>query len=665
MIGRRFPTALILSAGVFLQLAGNTPADPVYEPDTTRRATLDAVVVTAPVSRRMVKSTTDGSFELSAKFLDEQASLLGSSDPMAVVRTLPSVATANDLQAKLNVRGSSTGSNLYTSDNARVVNPLHMLGFFSAYNPSYYKSYTFRPGRVASSRGAVTSAMFSAESGMEPDSTVSGSVAVGLIESHGAVRVPLRRGLSVAAGLRQTYLNAVFPRLLTLDSSRLGYDFTDVNFSGVWAPTELDAIRVSYFGNRDRMTISNGENGAKEGHLGWNNSAASATWRHGELTAYASYSYFSNLFNIEEGGRTLDLPSTVTEVKAAAEMPVRDFTLGADLTRRRLSGQNGYGGSTAMEYNLSGDYTRSFGRARLTAGLRMSLYHCRGRNMWKPQPRMDLTIDIGRGYDVYVAASRRVRFDRLVEESSAGLPADFWAQAGAGVHPEDVYTAETGVQGYVGSTGLYLNAGVYGKLLRHTMEWDGSLVNLTSADYNPLEEVLDGRGYSAGLTLSLMRQTGKVRGRAGYTLSVSRSKFGRFGDEYLPSSHDRPHDLNVSVSYTPLRALTVSGSYTYASGTPYTRAKYGYMIGENLICEYYPHNSSRLPAYSRLDLSASWTFRQRGGRFSHVVNVSVYNALGTHNVLFRFASYSGTEGLRLRESVMKAVIPSVSYTFKF
>ena len=265
---------------------------------------------------------------------------------------------------------------------------------------------------------------------------------------------------------------------------------------------------------------------------------------------------------------------------------------------------------------------------------------------------------------MYVAASRRVRFDRMVEETTAGLPADFWALAGAGVPAADVYDAEVGASGYIGASGIYFSTALYGRLMRHVVEWDGSLIDLSSAEYNPFDNVLDGRGYAAGITMSLMRQTGKVRGRVGYSYGVSRSKFGRFGCEWLPSAHDRPHDFNVALNYNPVRPLMLSASYTYASGTPYTQAKYGYMIGENLICEYFPHNSSRLPAYSRLDLAVSWTI-SRNERLSHTINISVYNALATHNVLFRFASYTGTEGIRLRDSEMKTVIPSVSYTLKF
>lgn len=627
---------------------------------------LETVTVRAAAPRRMLRTSTDGAIDIQAALLGEQVTLLGSADPLAVVRSLPAVTTAAELQGTLSVRGSSTDDNLFTADGARVVAPLHMLGLFSAFNPAYYRTYTFRAGRVPMTVGPLTAGQFAASGGMAPDTVLNGTAAVGLIESHAAVRVPLARSLSVSAGIRHTYLDALFPRLLTLDDSRLRYGFTDLNAAVTWAVNARDTIRVAYFGNRDRLDIDNDVNGAKDGHLGWRNHAASATWRHDAMETVLSLASFRNTFRLTEGGRLLDLPSGLDEYRAAVTAPAgRLVVVVADITHRRVTGQNGYGRSAAWEYSAAAELRLPLSaRLTLAAGLRLAGYHNGAYRLWRPQPRIEVSADLGRGFSVYIGGSRRVRFDRLVEESTAGLPADFWVQADRSVAPSDVYSAEAGVRGALGATGIVAGVELYARRMRHTMEWGGALVDLASPSYDPCADILDGRGYAAGVELSLMRQAGRVRGRISYSYSVSRVRIDRFGDAYVPSSHDRPHDLTVSLAANPWRPLTLSAAYTLASGTPYTRAKYGYMIGENLICEYFPHNSSRLPAYSRLDLAAAYTFRA-SRRLRHTVTISVYNATASRNVLFRFTSYSAADGIRQRESVMKAVIPSVTYTLEF
>lgn len=650
---------MYLSAGCALA-AGAHPADTA----AVAPRELRDVTVTAIAPRRLLKHSADGSLVIDGRVIGEQISFLGGGDPLAVVRAMPAVATANDLQAAHCVRGGATGDNLFESDGARIVNPLHMLGLFSAFNPAFYKSYTFRPGRIPSLTPSVTSAFFAAESGMEPDSVLSASLSAGIIESHAAVRVPVGRNVSIAAGLRHTYLDAVFPGLLTLGDSRLGYGFTDVNLAVRSKIGRDDFLRLSFFGNADRMNISNATSGGKEGRLGWRNMALSATWQHRRLTASLAYSAYANSFIMDEGARRLDLPSSLRQLTARASMPVGDFVIGSDLNYRHTSGQNGFGASSAWEWNVASDYAKTLGeRFSLEAGLRMALYLNGPYRVVRPQPRLGIDYSIDSRFGVYAAVSRRVRFDRLVEETSAGLPADFWTAATDGLPPEEALVAELGVRGIIPHTAVRFTVEGYYRRIKHAAEFVGALLDLASADYNPLSDLVPARGYAAGLSVSAMRQVGRVRGRVGYNLGLSRLRFDTPGSEYFPSSHDRPHDFNAQINWSAFRGFTLSAAFTHATGTPYTQAKFGYMIGENLICEYYPHNSSRLPDYNRLDLAAAYTFTS--GVFRHTFTISVYNALACRNVLFRYPTYSVQDGIEQRESVMKAVIPSLTYTIEF
>lgn len=652
----------LLTVGSALCAQGAEPADSV----SSMAVELEGFTVTATAPRRVLVTSPEGVVTIDPRFLGEQVSFMGSNDPLALVRSLPSVATVNDLQARMPVRGGSTGENLFESDGARVVNPLHMLGLFSAYNPAYYSGYTFIPGRIPATIRSLTSAYFGADSGMQPDSVCSGSVSAGLIESHGAMRVPVVPGrLSVAAGVRHTYLDAVFPRLLRLGSSLLKYGFTDVNASVTAAPGRGHLLKLSFFGNCDRMNVDDDRNGSKDGRMGWRNAAASVKWRYGAVGASMAWSGYSNTFSISEGGRRIDCPSWLSQFTAGAEASVGSVEIEADVSSRRVSGQNGFCRAASWEADVAADWRVALGRrVSLRAGMRAAAYFNGGYTAFRPQPRLEVEVALDHGLAVYAGASRRVRFDRLVEETTAGLPADFWMCASADVAPLDVWGVQAGVSGVIPSAGVHFAAEAYGRLVRADGEFAGSLIDLSSPDYNPASDLMFGKGYAAGVSVSLVRQTGRLRGRAAYAWGVSRRRFDRYGDSYFPSAHDRPHDLSVSLSYDLLRRLTVAASFVYAAGTPYTRAKYGYMIGENLICEYFPHNSSRLPAYRRLDLAATWRPETRG-RLGHSFNVSVYNVCAFRNILFRYTSYSVTDGIRQRQSVMDMVIPSVSYTLTF
>jgi|GEM_PF-7029962 len=671
-MNRLFITLIILQ----LFSAGQPHASAAEPADSiTHGRTLREISVKTTAPRRVVRVGTDGNILIDSRHLGEQPSLMGSNDPIALIRSLPAVATANELQAAVSIRGGSAGDNLFETDGIRIVNPMHMLGLYSAFNPSFYRSYSFRPGRTDAVTPNCTGGYFTADSGSEPDTITSGAFAAGLIESHGTVRVPLGKGKSsLAAGVRRTYLQLLFPDILKLGTSTLRYGFTDVNLAMAFRPGDRDRLNFSVFYNRDRMKADNSKNGTKHGRFGWSNLCGGIGWTHGDILTTASISHYENSFELDEGGRALDLPSSLTQATLRTVIPHGDFNFGSDFSYRHSSGQRnralaGNGDTAtptdALEWNLAATWHKElFRRMVLETGLRMTLYHCGGFNTAALQPRLNVTYTFARGFNLFAAYGRHMKFDKLVEETTGGLPADFRINADRLNKPHDVHSAEIGISGFIPAAELNFIVEGYYKRAFHSTEFKGSLLSLANKGYNPMTDILDGDGYSAGLSLTLMRHWGRLRGRVGYNLGLSRVRFAEYGDGYIPSAHDRLHDLSATLSWSVTGGITFAASFTHATGTPYTKARYGYMISENLICEYFPHNSSRLPAYNRLDLSADWVFLRRKS-MKHSLNISVYNALASRNVLFLYTSYSVKEGIRQEESTMKAVIPSVTYKFEF
>lgn len=621
---------------------------------------LREVTVSAITPRRVLQLDADGSIGINSAMLGEQASFMGANDPITLIRTLPSVRTSNDLQASLSVRGSGTGANLFLVDGVRVINPMHILGLYSAFNSAFYNNFTFRAGRIPATMQSVTAGVVEADSGLSPDSIFSGLISVGLIESHGAISVPIGSNASFSVGGRTTYLNTVFPRLLTLGSSHIKYSFTDLNASLKVRINSDNTLRISAFADGDKMSLLNDNDGSQDGLFSWKNFVVGGTWNHRDILTTVGVSSYTNQFEMFQGGRHINLPAALTQVSAQTAVPLGCFTFAADVQYRHSSGQNEYGNADVGEAAISALWHRQiFSHLDLNVGLRLSGYHNGNYNVFLPLPRIDLNYRLGM-CNIFAAYGRYARFDRLVEESANGLPADFWCSATETMRPEESNSFELGLTGKVPPTSItFVIEGYYRKLL-HNGEFTGSLLDLVNASYNPLDNLILGNGYSCGVSVTAMRQIGRVRGRVSYNYGVTRLRFDKYGDKMFPSSHDRPHDLNVSLNWSVWRELSVGAAYTYATGTPYTQAKYGYMIGENLICEYFPHNSSRLPSYKRLDFSATYSFAKH-----HSINISVYNALANHNVLMCFTRYSISEGINKMQSEMKSVIPSISYIYKF
>ncbi len=660
---------------ILLVLTIFSPALSVQEPDSVGTSyILDEVRVNAVVKRTLSSDARTGQLIIDGRRMGDEASLLSSPDAVAILRTMPQVATNNDLQAGISVRGGSVGDNRFMADGTPIINPMHMLGLFSTYNPAFYSDYTFSAGRIPATWYSSAAGYFDARSSWTPDSVIGGSVAVGLIESHGALSIPLKKGVSsITIGARKTYLDALFPRLLTLGKSTLDYGFSDLNLSYLWYPGPGDALKASVLVNDDKMKIHNNINGNKDGKMGWGNIAAGINWIHKQWDNSVAYSRYRNRFELQEGNRRLDLPSTLSLFMARSVYTgISGWTLETDINCTESSGQYNkesehrdyYTERVSWNWNAAASYSRILGSLGMEVGMRLSFYHTGGFTRFYPQPRVNLTWNINTRNLIFVSYSRTMGFERLIQESSTGLPADFWVCAYRDLRPLDSHNFEVGISGWLGSSGINYRIEGYYRRMSNCSEFAGSLIDLTNPTYNPLSDVITGPGFSVGMSLALMRQIGRVRGRISYNYGVSRIKMDRFGTDWIPSSCDRPHDFTATLTWQPIRRLTLSATFTHATGQPYTRAKYGYMISENLICEYFPHNSSRLPSYNRLDIGVVYTIAGRG-RLNHIIRGSVYNALASHNILFIYTSYNITDGISVQKSVMKSVIPSISYTVQF
>ena len=88
------------------------------------------------------------------------------------------------------------------------------------------------------------------------------------------------------------------------------------------------------------------------------------------------------------------------------------------------------------------------------------------------------------------------------------------------------------------------------------------------------------------------------------------------------------------------------------------------MIGSNVISEFGPRNSARLPLYHRLDLSATYTIK--GRRLSHAINFTLLNAYGRRNVEMQHFSISDDGRYRLKSTAsLYRFMPSINYIMSF
>jgi ferric enterobactin receptor len=157
-----------------------------------------------------------------------------------------------------------------------------------------------------------------------------------------------------------------------------------------------------------------------------------------------------------------------------------------------------------------------------------------------------------------------------------------------------------------------------------------------------------GWGRAVGVEFLGQKKFGDNTGWITYTLGQIRHSFPALSTSSYPASYDSTHEVKIVDSHR-FRAWTFAGTWVFATGKPFTaptgftsttlsngRTFYLPVFGEK--------NGTRLPAYQRLDLSATWDFYQ-GEDNQAQMGVSVFNAYKHPNVWRREYNYVDGETL--------------------
>ena len=180
-------------------------------------------------------------------------------------------------------------------------------------------------------------------------------------------------------------------------------------------------------------------------------------------------------------------------------------------------------------------------------------------------------------------------------------------------------------------------------------------------------QLVFGEGRAYGIELFIKKRFGKLSGWIGYTLSRSERKFEKINHgNVFPAHQDRTHDISIVGIYEPSERWSFSATWVYNTGNAVTFPSGKYLIDDHIANYYTERNGYRMPAYHRLDLSAT-LFNKKRKRFESSWNFSIYNAYARKNaysINFRKNEDNPTE----TQAVMRylfTIVPSITYNFKF
>ena len=684
---------------------------------------LDEVILENNIERVNIKTTQMSVNALSANTIKQIPVVFGEADVIKSITLLPGVSNGGEGSGGFNVRGGTTDQNLILLDEATLFNSSHLFGFFSVFNPDAIKNIKLYKGGIPAKYGGRVASVLDIYQKEGNKNEFHGNGGIGLVASRVLLEGPLKKNQgSFLIGGRSTYAHLFLP---LFDIKNIAY-FYDLNTKLSYRIDENNKVYLSGYFGRDVFNVSNSfENtyGNTVVNFRWNHLFSDQVfsnlsliysdyyygldlnfvgfeWNSGIQNMNIKYDlkhYLNDRFGLEYGlhstyyvfnpgviqpnGPTSGINKEALTKKYAFENALYidvnqqineklALSFGARISSFLRLGQkelNTYDNNEAVSYNPDlqiYESTEPNGSiSTSTARIEKSFLNF--------EPRFSAAYLLNDDSSLKISYNRMSQYLHLLSNTTAPTPLDVWAPSGKYIQPQLLDQVALGY--FKNYTNYSLEIESFYKTTKNRLDYiDGANLIANKA----IEQVLlNGRSRAYGFELLLRKNSGRLQGWLAYTLSRSEQQTpGRNGNEpginngnWYNTPFDKTHDFSLTSSYDINNNWSLNANFVFQTGQPTTYPNGQYTYNGLVIPTYEARNSSRLPSYHRLDISATYTpkpNRKKRWQGEWVFSVyNLYNRKNAQSLNFRQNAETGqNEALKL--SIFGAV-GAVTYNFKF
>lgn len=600
------------------------------------------------------------------------------SDPVRVLQNFPGVARAPFVSGALIVRGASPDQTATYLDGVEIPILYHLGGGPSVINGEFLEKIDFFPGGFGSRYGRAVGGVVDVSTRQGAVDTFHGVAKVDLQDSSLFLEAPLASGVSLAAALRRSYLDALLPLAMPRDPGGTSlvvvpryWDYQVRLDSGGRAPHPLDQSggRSTYylmaFGSDDALQLL-ASGGALDRELSldvhtlFHRLMGSFRYRQGglslALTPYLGY----DLAKADFGASQVDAREYELGLRQDLSLELASWLTaraGVDLLWDHLRGKaeipllpsyqyptfpgaepqvelqqldrviNWYDGALFLEADLQ------LGPLTLTPGVRGSHSRLSGKTRLSLEPRLWVRYSLSQATAFKASAGLYTQPPAVenMEPPPFGNPEL--------VHEKAFQTSLGLEQKLSGALSLDLT-GYYNRRFDNVVSPGRTLVN--SDGSVTLERFANqGLGRAYGLELLLRHQvTRDFFGWVAYTLN--RSEGRRVGQaEYALTSYDQTHILTAVGSQRLPWGFELGARFRYVTGRPKTPLQRGPDLydadGNRYRGSFGEYRSARLRPFHQLDLrlDRSWLF-QSWTLTAYLDVQNLYNAQNTESTFYDY-----------------------------
>ncbi|MCC8423478.1 TonB-dependent receptor [Mucilaginibacter sp. UR6-11] len=645
---------------------------------------------------------------LSIKDIANVPVLLGEKDILKTIQLLPGIVSAGDGNSGFFVRGGSADQNLILLDEATVYNPSHVLGFFSVFNSDAIKDISIYKGGMPANYGGRLSSVEDIRMNDGNNQKFGASGGIGLIASRFTAQGPLwdHRG-SFIVSARRSYAD-LFTGMssdTTIKHSKIY--FYDVNLKSNYQIDDNNRLFLSGYFGKDVMNFKHDEGldyGNATGTLRWNHIFNAKLFSNTSLI-YSNYTY--NV-NFDDNTDVIKVSSAITDYHLKQNFnyylnTANKLNFGFESTYHITQPGAAVSAASSNFNNISLQKKHSLESAlylsnewnasdqlKITYGVRLSelvvlgpghFYtydkdgnktdstdYARGKivkSYFTPEPRFAASYQLNNNSSVKLSYDRNVQNIHLLSNSPFISATIIYLPSSNNIKPEIADQASLGYYHTFRENGYEFSSEIYYKNLQNQIDYRNG-ANLAGNEYVEAD-LLYGSGRAYGWETYIKKKSGKFTGWLSYTLSRTERKIpGINNGHYYPATQDQTNHLSLVGMYQAGKKWTFSANFVYNTGNAVTWPSEKFAVDGATVYYYGGRNSSRLPAYNRLDIGAT-LLAKKTAKYESSWDFSIYNVYGQSNpsdIIFRNDPKNANKTQAVQTTFFK-MVPSVTYNFKF
>jgi len=668
-----------------------------------------------------VRGMQMGVERLSIRAIKNIPAVLGETDILRSLQTLPGVTTVGEGTAGYNVRGGSADQNLILLNDMTIYNPTHLFGFFSAVDPEVVRGLELYKSAIPERLGGRISSIMDISTKDGNSKKVTASAGIGPLTSKFSAEGPIGKSKKTTflVGGRTTYSNW-FLRYLpdaTFKDSKVG--FSDLMIHLSHEISEKDHIYLSGYISNDMFRLN------ADSTYSYANQNMRFKWKHNFNNKFYNvfsvgvdqYDYsvkgrnnpqdaFDLGFGIKQWSAKSDFKyatSNKNEVNFGVQYILYDLNPGSknprgesslvrskELQTEKASEATLYlgdqyrvnnklslqGGVRYSYYRTSGprkSYIYADGKPRNAENVIDSMMYAAGDNIQTyhgPEFRISARYLITPRTSLKFSYNTLRQYIHMITNTTAIAPTDTWKLSDQFIKPQVGQQISLGLYTQPGDKGDEFSIEAYYKTSGNYLDYKSGANLILNETLE--RDVIRTRGKAYGVELLYKKPNGKLNGWISYTylrslLQVDDPIAGETvnNGNFYPSNFDKPHIASLVANYKFNQRVSISLTSSYSTGRPVTYPLGVFNMGGGQRVFYSERNAFRIPDFFRTDFSMIIENNHRLTQLLHGSwTFGIYNITGRDNP---YSVYFVTDGRQVKGyqlSVFATPIPFVTFNLK-